>query len=326
MTEITLTGINSITYPTLHAWDWRVAVYLFLGGLTAGILVMSAVANLRKWPDSATGPQCERGAMFAPFILMVGMFFIFLDLERKTNMYWFYLTLQPTASMSWGAWGIMIIIPMSFLYALSTAPPELRHGLRLGFLINLSEKLRPYHRKLAMTNFALGIFLGIYTGVLLSSMMARPLWNSSLLPVLFLISALSTGAAFLIIISSRTTVKLFYTKMDIWLIVSEIMVILLFFYGQSHSTANRMASIMPFFSISNEYFRGHNIYFAAIFLVSILLPLALIIKLFEMREDHAEELSPDTVMKMNISALMVLVGGFIIRLALIYAGQLSRFM
>jgi formate-dependent nitrite reductase membrane component NrfD len=322
MTEVTITGLNSITYPTLHAWDWRVAIYLFLGGLTAGILVMSAVANLRKWPDSATGPQCERGAMFAPFILAVGMFFIFLDLERKTNVYWFYLTLQPKASMSWGAWGIMMIIPLSFLYALSTAPPALRHSLKFSFLINLSEKLRPYHRKLAILNFGLGIFLGIYTGVLLSSMMARPLWNSSLLPVLFLTSALSTGAAFLIIIASRTTVKLFYTKLDIWLIVAEIMIILLFFYGQYHSTANRMASIMPFFTLNHEFF----IYFVAIFLVSILLPLALVIKLFEMREDHAEEISDAAVTRMNISAIMVLLGGFIIRLSLIYAGQLSRFI
>jgi formate-dependent nitrite reductase membrane component NrfD len=321
MPELTITGFNSITYPTLHAWDWRVAVYLFLGGLTAGILVMSAVANLRKWPDSATGPQCERGAMFAPFILAIGMFFIFLDLERKTNVYWFYLTLQPTASMSWGAWGIMIIIPLSFLYALSTAPPELRHGLRFRFLIKISEMLRPFHRKLAMINFGLGIFLGIYTGVLLSSMMARPLWNSSLLPVLFLTSALSTGAAFLIIIARRTTVKLFYTKLDIWLIVVEIMVILLFFYGQSHSTANRMASIMPFFTLSHDFFP----YFVAIFLVSILLPLALVIKLFEMREDHADELKDATIRRMNLSAIMVLIGGFIIRLALIYAGQLINF-
>ena len=321
MTEITITGLNSITYPTLHAWDWRVAVYLFLGGLTAGILVMSAVANLRKWPDSATGPQCEKGAMYAPFILAVGMFFIFLDLERKTNVYWFYLTLQPAASMSWGAWGIMMIVPLSFLYALSTAPPELRHGLRFGFLIKLSEKLRPFHRKFAMLNFGLGIFLGIYTGVLLGSMMARPLWNSSLLPVLFLTSALSTGAAFLIIIARRTTVKLFYTKFDIWLIVSEIMVIILFFYGHSHSTANRMASIMPFFTLNHDFF----LYFVAIFLVSILLPLALVIKLFEMREDHADEIPDSAIFRMNLSAIMVLIGGFIIRLAFIYAGQLIKF-
>ncbi len=322
MTEVAITGLNSITHPYLHAWDWRVAVYLFLGGLTAGILVMSAVANLRKWPDDASGPQCEKGAMFAPFILAIGMFFIFLDLERMTNVYWFYLTLQPLASMSWGAWGILLIIPVSFLYGLSTAPPALRHGLRLGFLIRLSEMLRPYNRKLAMINFGLGIFLGIYTGVLLSSMMARPLWNSSVLPILFLTSALSTGAAFLIIIAGKTTVKLFYTKMDIWLIFTEIVVILLFFYGQSHSTANRMASIIPFFSLTHEYF----MYFIAIFLVAILLPLALIIKLFEIREDHVDELSDTTIFRMNLSAVMVLIGGFILRLALIYAGQLSKFL
>ena len=32
--------------PTLAIWDWRIAVYLFLGGLTAGIILISAWAVL----------------------------------------------------------------------------------------------------------------------------------------------------------------------------------------------------------------------------------------------------------------------------------------
>lgn len=322
MTEVTITGINSITYPHLDVWNWMVAAYLFLGGLTAGILIMSAIANLRKWPDSASGPHCEKGVMFAPFILAAGMVFIFLDLERKTNMFWFYLTLQPFSPMSWGAWGIMIIIPVSFLYALSTAPQESRHNLRFGVLIKLSEMLRPYMRRLAMISFGLGIFLGIYTGVLLSNMLARPLWNSPILPVLFLTSASSTGAAFLIIVARRAAVKLFYTKLDIWLIFAEIVIIVLFFYGQYNSSVSSKASIMPFFTLSHEFF----FYFFAVFLMAVLLPLALVMKLIEMREEHADVLSEATIFKMNLSAAMVLAGGLIIRLALIYAGQLVKFM
>jgi protein NrfD len=152
-------------------------------------------------------------------------------------------------------------------------------------------------------------------------MVGRPLWNSSILPVLFLNSAISTGAALLIIVANKTAVKLFYTKVDIWLIFSEIMIIMLFFYGQYTSTAAAKASVMPFFTLSHEY----SFYFLSIMLIAILFPLALVLKLIEMTEDHAEALTRSTIIRMNLSAIMVLIGGFIIRLAFIYAGQLSKF-
>ena len=38
--ETAITGINAITYPNLHIWNWTIAAYLFLGGLTAGIMIM----------------------------------------------------------------------------------------------------------------------------------------------------------------------------------------------------------------------------------------------------------------------------------------------
>ncbi len=50
-------------------------------------------------------------------------------------------------------------------------------------------------RALAWANIALGVGLGIYTGILLDTMVARPLWNSAILGPLFLFSGLSAGAA-----------------------------------------------------------------------------------------------------------------------------------
>lgn len=318
--EQIITGINAITYPHLEVWNWLVAVYLFLGGLAAGLLVMSAVANLRQWPDYVEGPHCIIGVLYAPAVLALGMVFIFLDLERMSNVYWFFLTFQFFSPMSWGAWAITLTIPVSFLYGLSVVPEGMKQRMP-EFLRRWADSLHPYLRILAMICFALGIFVGIYTGILLSAMLARPLWNSALLPVLFLNSALSAGAAMLIIVARRTQVKLFYTKVDIWLIFSEIMVIMLFFYGQYTSTAAKKASAMPFFTFSHEYF----LYFLSIMLVAVLLPLALVLKLIEMKEDHIETLTSSTIFRMNLSAVMVLAGGFIIRLAFIYAGQLSKF-
>ncbi len=50
-------------------------------------------------------------------------------------------------------------------------------------------------RTLGWANVALGVALGIYTGILLNTMVARPLWNSAILGPLFLVSGLSAGAA-----------------------------------------------------------------------------------------------------------------------------------
>jgi len=320
--EITVTGTNAFTYPHLHVWDWRIAIYLFLGGITAGVLVMSAIANLRKGKAAARDKAVAiKIPFFAPFILSLGMIFIFFDLERKLNSFWFYLSFQPLSPMSWGAWGVGIIIPVSFLYGLSVFPPEERNWLRLDILKNLSERLHPHMRLLAKISFGLGIFLGIYTGVLLSALVARPLWNSAILPVLFLTSALSTGAAFVIIAADRTCVKVFFTKVDIWLIVSEIVIILLFFYSHFMSTAPQRESIMPFFQLSGEYFW----YGISVILLAVLFPLALVIKLLEVQEEYEEgDLPPAAELKMKLSAYLVLVGGLILRLALIHAGQIGK--
>ena len=319
--ELNITGTNALTYPHVHIWDWRIAVYLFLGGLTAGALVMSAIANLRKGKEEPEDRACcVKVPLIAPFILMLGMFFIFLDVERKLNSFWFYLSFQPLSPMSWGAWGVGVIIPLSMLYGLSTVPEELRHWLRLDFLKNLSRRLNPYMRELAVTNFILGIFLGIYTGVLLSSFVARPLWNSGILPILFLNSALSTGAAFVIIMARRNKVKLFFTKVDIWLIFTEIALIAIFFYSHYTSTASHREAIMPFFTFSHEFFP----YWVSIFLLGILFPLAIVLKFIEVRGEHSEELTAFEKFRMNLSAALVLVGGLIIRLALVYAGQLIK--
>ena len=48
----------------------------------------------------------------------------------------------------------------------------------------------------AAVSIGLGVALGIYTGILLSALGARPFWNSAILGPLFLVSGLSSAAAF----------------------------------------------------------------------------------------------------------------------------------
>lgn len=319
--EITVTGANALTYPHFHIWDWRVSLYLFLGGLSAGLAVMAAVLHLRKGGELAEGePASYLAPLCVPVILAVGMLFIFLDLERKLNVFWLYLTVQPLSPMSWGSWGLLFFFPASFLYALASLPLEKRGLPGLKLLGALSARLAPYTVQLAVINLATGIFIGIYTGVLLSSFVARPLWNSAILPVLFLTSALSAGAAAMIVLARSNAVKLFFTKIDILLIVAEMVILPLLFYGQYTSSEAHRKSIMPFFAFTHEYLW----YGAAIILIGIVFPFALVLKMLEIKEPHGEELTPAAIMKMNASAALVLLGGLVIRLSFVYAGQLSK--
>ena len=320
--ELTITGANAITFPHLRIWDWRVASYLFLGGLTGGLMSMSAITNLRAGKAIPHERHCCWPIpIVSPLLLSLGMFFLFLDLELKQHMYWFYLTFQPTSPMSWGAWILMLIYPPMILYSLAAIPPPIAEKMAPGLLKSLSEKLRAHLLGIARVNFVGGILLSIYTGILLSTFLARPLWNSAILPVVFLVSGMSTGTALLIIMARQTEVKLFLTKVDIWLIFTEIMVLLLFFYGHYASDAANQAAIMPFMNVSHQYFP----YFVSVVFLGIILPLAIAMKFMEVTADHSKSITPTGKFLMNTSAVLVLVGGLVVRFVMVYAGQLSSF-
>jgi formate-dependent nitrite reductase membrane component NrfD len=88
------------------------------------------------------------------------------------------------------------VLLVSALIRLPDAWPWL--GRTVPLIKRLSDTLvaRPsWIGALGWANIALGIGLGIYTGILLNTMVARPLWNSAILGPLFLVSGLSAGAA-----------------------------------------------------------------------------------------------------------------------------------
>ncbi len=324
MTEITITGLNAITHPYLEVWDWRIVIYLFLGGLSAGMLVMCSIANLRipKQPVDELA-QCVRAPIIAFITLAIGAQFIILDLGKPQSLIWGYLTFQPLSLMSWGTWGVPAVLFANALYILAVIPKDQRYRLKVPFLVNLSEKLSSKMRPIAKLNFALGIFLGIYTGVLLSSFSSIPLWNNATLPILFLVSALSSGAAMIVIIAKKAEIKFLFTKIDIWLIVAELLIIALFFYGLYTSTAPYKKAIEPFFSFTNEQF----IFAVALIAIFLLLPLAMRLKLGELKEFKGGfhgEFTKSQIFRMNFAALLVLAGTFILRAAIVYAGQLTK--
>jgi formate-dependent nitrite reductase membrane component NrfD len=221
MPEITLTGANAMTFPNMATWGWEIAVYLFLGGLVAGLMIFGGALNL------VAAQKFQRALLISNLtalpILGIGMLFLLYDLSNKINVWRFYTTFQLTSPMSWGAW-ILLFAMIVLAFKFASVIPAPREDLRLeirdlekdeeqpkpkrsalrvaisnlqSLISNVGNVARQHDSALSIASILLGIGVGFYTGILLSSIPSRPLWNSSVIAPLFLISGLASGGAFL---------------------------------------------------------------------------------------------------------------------------------
>jgi protein NrfD len=302
---------NALIDPSLHIWTWEVAMYLFLGGLTAGIMVFAAAMTLLRKDEEAPFAATKL-ALLAPIVLSLGMTTLFLDLEHKLFVFRFYTSFQLLSPMSWGAWILVVIYPISILQILSTlrsgypqASPYLDHFAAGRAILDWCEANR---RAIARTAIPFGIALGIYTGILLSAFSARPFWNSGVLGPLFLVSGLSTAAALVALVARRHGEKVLFTRIDLVLIVAELVLVALFVINLASGTEQQLValdSIMngPYTSVFWVLFVG----------VGLLIPLLL--ELLEIR-GLARRVA-------IVAPVLVLLGGYVLRQVMIDIGQES---
>jgi protein NrfD len=202
MTEYTLYRHNPGIDPSMHVWGWEIPVYLFLGGLVAGLMIIAGVRLLIMRPNARQALVCcTIGPLAGLALLSLGMLALFLDLSHKIHVWRLYLTFEPTSPMSWGSWILLLVYPALLANALAHLPEAIPAlSRRFPVLVKISDYMLARPRIIVGTglaNIVLGIALGIYTGVLLGALGARPLWNSAVLGPLFLFSGLSTAAALL---------------------------------------------------------------------------------------------------------------------------------
>ncbi len=313
MNELYSTAHSPFTDPSLHVWGAEIGLYLFLGGFTAGIMILCgwALAQGRRNPRGhATFSLASSG----PFSLglaaiSLGMFALFLDLAHKLNVWRLYVTMKPWSPMSWGAWILLLVYPV-LLAGILLDPPRV--------LLSLVPALGPWQERLAgeaharratgIASIAVGVALGVYTGVLLSSLGARPLWSSALLGPLFLVSGLSTAAAFVHWASPDRAEREQMARLDTLLLATELGLIALLLVGllsssAAHAEAARLLLGGPFTAV----------FWVGVVGLGILLPLTIQALALARRIGH----SP-------LAPALVLLGGLLLRFVIVYAGQMRR--
>ena len=168
-----------------------IAWYLFLAGAGGGAFLLGSFVDFalrvsnRSWLRGASAVT-DAGLLAGPVLVALGTVFLTLDLGAPDQAFRLFLT--PSGSLlSAGAWALALFCATAFA----------------AFLMGFSDDgpgLRVAETVVSVFAALLALFVVLYAGVFLSLYPAVPFLNSPLVPIVFVASALATGAAVLTII------------------------------------------------------------------------------------------------------------------------------
>ncbi|MCF8374531.1 MAG: polysulfide reductase NrfD [Bacteroidales bacterium] len=309
--ELFISGRDNLNIdPVLHIWHWQIPVYLFLGGLAAGLLFFASLYTIQN-KDKEYRTAVKIAPFLAPFALILGLIALFLDLKHKLFFWQLYTTIRLESPMSWGAWTLMIITPLSMIWAASYIKEIFPNwDWKFKWLIQFDKWVVKNRKVFAWLNIYYAIILGVYTGILLSAFNARPLWNTSLLGPLFLVSGLSTGAATIMWMSKDQAERKMFSKIDLILIGIELFFIVHLFMGF-------LASSQVQIEAANLFLGGEYTAMFWIFVVGIGLIIPAVLETLELLGKHIPVFVPAT---------LILIGGLVFRFIMVDAGQVTRYL
>jgi formate-dependent nitrite reductase membrane component NrfD len=213
--------------------------------------------------------------------------------------------------MSWGAWALMVITPLSMIWS-ATWIKEIIPGWKwkYEFLDQLEAWFIKYRLAMAWVMLIYAVILGVYTGILLSAFNARPLWNTSILGPLFLASSMSTGAAVIMMMAKSHLERNIFSRIDLIMIAIELFLIVHMFMGFQASTQVQIDAANMF--LGGPY---TEVFWIFVVILGLLVPAFLeILELLGYK------------IPIVITSSLILMGGLFLRFIIVYAGQASRYL
>jgi formate-dependent nitrite reductase membrane component NrfD len=283
-------------------WRWKIAAYLFLAGTGAGAMIIGVIGDFMGYVIPA-----KIAVAFGVPVVVLSTLFLILDLGHPEKF--FRAMWHP--GTSWISRGFFIlsalVISGGFIVLLWIWP--------FGRVLSTHQELR---MTLELMALLFAVATCIYTGILIGIVVSRPFWNNPLLPILFLISAVSTGIGGLFFImpivgsvlaigGTETTAFLVHLESaDMVLVAIEVIAIYLYL-TLVLDRAPEAVNLLLKGKLSVLFWGG--------FLGAGLLVPALIEVFARVRhEDGSQSVTP------LVAGVLLLVGGFLMRLLILAAG------
>ena len=293
-------------------WKEIIAIYLYLAGMGAGSFI---IGTLLQWLGAPMNPPAfppidllgirldlaKVPLLWGPVLVSIGAPFLILDLGIKTRF--LYACLNPRTS--WVARGFIILSVFILLGWLLLA----KSVLPLEGLFPQS----PYWHIPEGIALVFAFATAIYTGILLKATRSIPLWNTSLLPLLFLVSALSTGAMAITLATLGTGIftpdaSALKTLMHVEQMIVGVEAIVLFLFLRRTRRVSEQGKDSVRLLLFGEM---KWIFWGGIVLLGFLFPLLL---------EAVASFFPGQGSLIFIAGILLLFGGFFLRLGVLQAG------
>jgi len=174
---------TQVLYNIFHqdAFGFNIAMYFYLTGLSAGSFILSTLAygfGLSRYKSLG-----KVGVVLATIFLIIAPFFLLIHIGMPSRAWHLFVYLNWASPITWGTF-LLILYPINcIIYGYFMFKENMKLTRIFGFI-----------------GIPLAISVHGYTGFILAFGKARALWNTALMPILFLISAVVSGIALMILV------------------------------------------------------------------------------------------------------------------------------
>ena len=158
-----------------------IATYFYLTGLSAGSFIISTLAygfGMLKFK-----PLGKIGVVMATCLLFIAPMILLIDLEQPFRFWHLIIYLRITSPITWGTF-LLSLYPMNcMVYGYFMFKGDLKRTKIFGLI-----------------GIPLALLVHGYTGFILALGKARVLWNTAIMPPIFLVSAMVSGLAMMILV------------------------------------------------------------------------------------------------------------------------------
>lgn len=279
-------------YNIFHHMPWSstYSIYFFVIGISAALFFFSSLSWFRQEFE-----PLRKSAFYASFVLMaLGGLLLIGDLSKPLR---FLNILNPaylnfTSPLAWGGLNLVSFGAVSVAYF---------------WMMRKNDEINS--RRLAIVGALLALGLPIYTGFDLTAHQNRPVWNTPLMPVLFVAMSLVSGAAVASFMASRNEKLLGMLRQFMLWSAGAVGAMLVSLLGTTAygGTGQELTFMLMTSGTLGAIFIGVGI------LLGTAAPIALLLAPFGKQQQG-----------MVIAAVLILVGGMALRYSILVGGQIVQ--